>query len=104
MLKLLQITHRLSAVSQPFAIANRTNLQNLSWILARCTHDDQSDKPGKNTNKPNITAVTSKFEVFRDEGATVILDVEEEREKLNTIVGQEESVPDPFEGLSLTRK
>lgn len=104
MLKLIKITQRLSGISQPVVLANRSNIQNLKYIPKRCVHDDQSDKPGEDKNISHPTAVTSKYEIFRDENATVILDVEEEREKLNTNVETEESVADPFEGLNLKRK
>lgn len=104
MLKLLKITQRLNAVSQPIISRNCINFQNLKYIPVRCIHDDDSDKSNKNAKIESPTAVTSKFEIFRDEDATVILDVEEERAKLDTIVETVESVHNPFKGLSLTRK
>lgn len=104
MLKLLKSHQYLLKISRPLVGTHRVNLKNNeAGSVRRFSQDDSTKSPDSKT-KQNITAVTSKFEVFRDEDATIILDVEEEREKLNSVIETEESIVDAFAGLNLERK
>jgi len=81
-----------------FGPCNNNNIKHL--------HDDSSNNShsGRTSDdKTEPTAVTSKFEVFREEDAMVILDVEEERERIKSEIVVEETTIDPFEGLNLQR-
>lgn len=71
-----------------------------------------SKKDDSHSNDPNATEVTptiaSKYERFTDEKATIILDIEEERDKM--LAGEmdideiEDTTPNIFEGLNTERK
>jgi len=81
-----------------FSAWNYNNIKHL--------HDgssNNSDSGRKPDNKSEPTAVTSKFSVFRDDDAMVILDVEEERKRIKSGIVIEEHTVDPFEGLNLQR-
>lgn len=64
----------------------------------------QSEKPTINTENDIETELTSKHKIFRDEDSKVILDVDEERDRifLDDLRIQEE-VHDPYSGLNLER-
>lgn len=88
-------------------VESKTGISSWNYNHHKQLHDDSSNNSNsgrKSDNKSEPTAVTSKFEVFREDDATVILDVEEERERIKLGIVVEETTPDPFEGLNLKRK
>lgn len=77
--------------------------------IARQFHDEFTNAIPKITNEKlqnpqNVpTAVASKYQIFKDEDSTIILDIEEERQKINEQIEIEESQPDIYHGLNLNR-
>lgn len=61
-------------------------------------------KPAKIPQKTVPTAVASKYQLFKDDDASVILDIEEERQRLTDITSSEETLPDIYAGLNLERR
>lgn len=61
-------------------------------------------KPTKVQLKTVPTAVASKYQLFKDDDASVILDIEEERQRLTDDTSSEETLPDIYAGLNLERK
>lgn len=87
----------------------RTNRQCI--ILAKHFHDESTNDPPKLVTNPRnkfrttTPAVASKFNVFRDENASVILDVEEERDRITEDIEQTYNPFDnAYSGLNLERK
>lgn len=75
-------------------------------LLERCYQDEAKETP-KGTGKQEIpSAISLKYQVFRDDDATVILDVEEERLKqLKTLdLPHRQFKDDEFSGLNLERE
>lgn len=80
--------------------------------LARNLHDEFANdplKPVKNQihDKPQTTtpAVASRFNVFTDDKATIILDVEEERDRISEDVEQvDDLLAEVYAGLNLESK
>lgn len=67
---------------------------------------ENGKKQGFSMSEQIPSAISSKYQVFRDEDSAVILDVEEERLKhLQTLeLSQEEDKEDEFSDLNLDRK
>lgn len=75
----------------------------IHFTASHCTKDDDS----KSKNDNEITPViASKYDLFTDDKATVILDIEEERDRL--LAGEIEEIEDAvtsiFEGLNTERR
>lgn len=114
MLKLLKHSQLLSA--QCRAILRRDLNQAQYGILMKKFHNNNNSLHSKNdddskstTNHPKPSpAIASKYERFTDEKATIILDIEEERDKM--LAGEmeteeiEETTPSIFDGLKTERK
>lgn len=90
-----------------FRIPQSVSIQiyNFSNIY-RNFHDEFTNPPippAKEKPKPNPlpTAVASKFEIFKDEDSTIILDIAEERMKMQKVLEHEQKVDDIYEGLNL---
>lgn len=88
-------------VRRPLLVAYHAKQNTQSGNIRQYSSDESSDKPDP---KGKSTVVTSKYEVFRDEGAPIILDIEEERERLNSGIETIESIPSAYAGLNLERK
>lgn len=80
-------------------------------ILAKHLHDEFTNDPTKLVTNPKdklrITtpAVASKFNVFSDDKAEIILDVEEERQRISEDIEQTDDLLDEaYSGLNLERK
>lgn len=55
-------------------------------------------------SNPTLGDIGSKYEIFRDEDAEIILDVCEERQKYASLLeAQKLEAQDPFQGLNLER-
>lgn len=89
----------------------RTNRQCIT--LAKHFHDEFTNDPPKlvtslnpkNKFRTTTPAVASKFNVYRDDKATVILDVEEERDRITEDIEQTDDLLDnAYSGLNLERK
>jgi hypothetical protein len=82
-------------------------------LISRVYQDDSKNRSKENGKKQCInmseqipSAISSKYQVFRDEDASVILDVEEERlQHLQTLeLPQEQDKGDEFSDLNFERK
>jgi hypothetical protein len=82
-------------------------------LTSRLYQDDQKNKSKENGKEQRCnmfeqipSAISSKYQVFRDEDASVILDVEEERlQHMQTLeLPQEQEKEDEFSDLNLDRK
>lgn len=74
--------------------------------VPRCFHEEFTVPPLKTTKiqpKTVPTAVASKYQLFKDDDASVILDIEEERQRLTDDTSSEETLPDIYAGLNLER-
>lgn len=76
--------------------------------LARYCHDESKKDPSELFTQPKdklrttTPAVATKFNVFSDENAPVILDVDEERQRLSEDVAEEDDLLDnAYSGLNL---
>lgn len=95
-----------------------TNLPRRTTALfkTRQFHDEFNQKPPPPPNSTEVvaklvpTAVAARYQVFKDEDATVILDVDEERQRLSGVgdSGEEDqesdSLPDIYAGLNMERE
>lgn len=83
---------------------SRQLVYNLSNIY-RNFHDEftKPPPPTKENPKPNLvpTAVASKFQIFKDEDSTIILDIAEERLKMQQQELIIEQKDDIYDGLNL---
>lgn len=73
---------------------------------SRFFHEDFTVLPVKPTKiqlKTVPTAVASKYQLFKDDDSSVILDIEEERQRLTDNISSEEPLPDIYAGLNLER-
>lgn len=106
MFKLLRLQRCVQPLTKPLFCTFQTTLSLRQQNNGLEFHDDHSkdDKP----HKPKVIA-SSRYEVFRDE-EMIVLDVEEEREKLNASSRAEidyeieESGQNAYAGLNLERK
>lgn len=77
-------------------------------------HDEFNQKRPPPPNSEEVvaklvpTAVAARYQVFKDEDATVILDVDEERQRLSADSGEadqeSDSLPDIYAGLNMERE
>jgi len=73
-----------------------------SVLLERFYQDDGKERRTGTEKQQIPSAISSKYKVFRDEDATVVLDVEEERLKhLETLDLPPKPYEDEFSGLNL---
>lgn len=74
--------------------------------LAKNLHDESTNDPPKPVKDPLRTTpgVASKFNVYRDDRATVILDIEEERQKVSEEIDKNFDLADVYSGLNLESK
>lgn len=73
---------------------------------SRYFHEDFTVPPVKPTKiqlKTVPTAIASRYQLFKDDDASVILDIEEERQRLTDGMSSEETLPDIYAGLNLER-
>lgn len=105
MFKLARVTTRAFAAIRP---TNNQCQPHTSLILSRHFHDEFNTALKKPTNnaKDVPAAVASKYQVFKDEDATLILDVDEERQRHNEDVDDEEQemAKDIYSGLNMERE
>lgn len=88
----------------------RTNCQCIK--LVKNFHDEftnDSPKPANNPTQDKIRttspAVASKFNVYTDDKATVIFDIDEERQRISETVDESEDLlGDAYSGLNLESK
>jgi hypothetical protein len=74
-------------------------------LLERFYQDDGKERRAGTDKQQIPSAISGKYQVFRDEDATVILDVEEERLKhLETLDLPQKQYEDEFSGLNLESK
>lgn len=80
--------------------------QHSSRVLFERFYQDDGKERRTGTEKEHIpSAISGKYQVFRDEDAAVILDVEEERLKhLETLDLTHKQYEDEFSGLNLESK
>lgn len=79
--------------------------------LNRFFHDEFTQPPQKPNpfieKKINVpatpTAVAAKYQVFRDDDAPIILDIDEERQRHSNQIEIEETLPDIYADLNLER-
>lgn len=78
-----------------------SSMQN--YLSKNIAENENVNKKDEEHNLPS--ALTGKYKVFRDEDATVIFDVNEEKKRieLNELNIEEDEV-DPYEGMNLERK
>jgi hypothetical protein len=74
-------------------------------LVERFYQDDWKERRTGTEKQQISSAISGKYQVFRDEDATVILDVEEERLKhLETLDIRHKQYEDEFSGLNLESK
>lgn len=112
MFKVLKYSQMLSAQCRTIFRNDLCQLPAQHQILVNKFHKSSSfysKKDDSHSNDPNATEVTptiaSKYERFTDDKATIILDIEEERDKmLAGAMEIEDTTPNIFEGLNTERK
>jgi len=67
---------------------------------------DENDDASKNTGYNLAAAMNTRYKVFHDKDADVILDVNEEQQKilLEDLIEQEKKVHDPYADINLERE
>lgn len=89
-------------------VPSNTTRHCIQLQLAKHFHDEFTNDPPKTSTNPKnkftrtTPAVSTKFNVFSDDNASVILDVEEERQRVAEEIDQIDDVlDDAYSGLNL---
>lgn len=114
MLKCLRFSQNLVIQSRKVGKCTEVKLGPFSTTLRSNFCSRSESKTGENSNSENVSdrvksnpVVASKYELFTEENATVILDIEEERDKMlaNELEGEvvHEVERDIYDGLNIER-
>lgn len=116
MLKIVKIGQRLSAqyrtilTNYPLKLSFGTQQIVTTYFHSDCCYrskDDNSKSKDENPSKKVTPTIASRYELFNEEKASIILDVEEERDKM--LAGEmeieeiEDAAPNAFAGLNTER-